>query len=161
MKSVMEYVRIYGMENTEEMDRIFRKRVHRPDYVAEYQRMYDANKVLFKGQPAVPFTFKDITGKEVSLSDLKGKYVYIDVWATWCGPCKMMHPILEEVKKRLGDKVIILKIDVDVPANRQPVYLYHIQSVPTLMLFKQGKVLWNNSGVVQASQLQDIIEKYI
>ena len=95
------------------------------------------------------------------MSDLKGKYVYIDVWATWCGPCKMMHPILEEVKKRLGDKVIILKIDVDVPANRQPVYLYHIQSVPTLMLFKQGKVLWNNSGVVQASQLQEIIEKYI
>ena len=63
VKSVMEYVRMYGMENTEEMDRIFRKRVHRLDYVAEYQRVYDANKVLFKGQPAVPFTFKDITGK--------------------------------------------------------------------------------------------------
>ena len=85
----------------------------------------------------------------------------VDFFATWCGPCKMMHPILENVKKRLGDKVIILKIDVDVPANRQPVYLYHIQSVPTLMLFKQGKVLWNNSGVGQASQLQEIIEKYI
>ena len=89
------------------------------------------------------------------------KPVLVDFFATWCGPCKMMHPILENVKKRLGDKVIILKIDVDVPANRQPVYLYHIQSVPTLMLFKQGKVLWNNSGVVQASQLQEIIEKYI
>ena len=61
--SVMEYVRIYGMENTDGMVRIFRKRVHRADYVAEYQRVYDANKVLFKGQPAVPFTFKDITGK--------------------------------------------------------------------------------------------------
>ena len=89
------------------------------------------------------------------------KPVLVDFFATWCGPCKMMHPILEDGKKRLGDKVIILKIDVDVPANRQPVYLYHIQSVPTLMLFKQGKVLWNNSGVVQASQLQEIIEKYI
>ena len=62
--SVMEYVRIYGMENTDGMDRIFRKRVHRVDYVAEYQRVYDANEVLFKGQPAVPFTFKDITGKK-------------------------------------------------------------------------------------------------
>ena len=67
--SVMEYVRIYGMENTEGMDRIFRKRVHRVDYVAEYQRVYDANKVLFKGQPAVPFTFKDITLSLIHISE--------------------------------------------------------------------------------------------
>lgn len=50
---------------------------------------------------------------------------------------------------------------MDVPANRQPVYLYHVQSVPTLMLFKQGRMLWKNSGVVQAAQLQEIIEKYV
>ena len=106
--------------------------------------------------------FKSLTMKEAqAVAEKEKKMIFIDFYTTWCGPCKMMHPILEEVKKRLGDKVIILKIDVDVPANRQPVYLYHIQSVPTLMLFKQGKVLWNNSGVVQASQLQEIIEKYI
>lgn len=73
----------------------------------------------------------------------------------------MMHPVLEDLKKRLGDKITIVKVDVDVPANRQPVYTYHIQSVPTLMLFKQGRVLWNNSGVVPANQLQQIIEKHL
>ncbi|KIO44071.1 MULTISPECIES: thioredoxin [Sanguibacteroides] len=89
------------------------------------------------------------------------KLVLVDFYATWCGPCKMMHPVLEDLKKRLGDKITIVKVDVDVPANRQPVYTYHIQSVPTLMLFKQGRVLWNNSGVVPANQLQQIIEKYL
>ena len=89
------------------------------------------------------------------------KLVLVDFYATWCGPCKMMHPVLEDLKKRLGDKITIVKVDVDVPANRQPVYTYHIQSVPTLMLFKQGRVLWNNSGVVPANQLQQIIEKHL
>lgn len=89
------------------------------------------------------------------------KLVLVDFFATWCGPCKVMHPVLEEVKKRLGDQVIILKIDVDVPANRQPVSLYRIQSVPTLMLFKQGKVLWSQNGALPTAQLQQVIEKYI
>ena len=60
--------------------------------------------------------------------------VLVDYYATWCGPCKMMHPVLEDLKARLGDKVKIVKLDVDVPANRQSVYTYQIQSVPTLML---------------------------
>ncbi len=114
VKSVMEYVRIHGVENMEEMDRIFRKRVHRSDYVAEYQRVYDANKVLFKGQPAVPFTFKDITGKEVSLSDLKGKYVYIDVWATWCGPCNAEIPHLKKLEEEFeGRNICFVSISCD------------------------------------------------
>lgn len=87
--------------------------------------------------------------------------VLVDYFATWCGPCKMMHPILEEVKKQLGGKVKILKIDIDVPANRQSVYTYQVQSVPTLMLFKDGKMLWRQSGVVQAKPLKEIIEKYL
>ena len=114
VKSVMEYVRIHGMENTEGMDRIFRKRVRRADYVAEYQRVYDANKVLFKGQPAVPFTFKDIAGKEVSLSDLKGKYVYIDVWATWCGPCNAEIPHLKKLEEEfVGRNICFVSISCD------------------------------------------------
>lgn len=86
--------------------------------------------------------------------------VLIDYYATWCGPCKMMHPVLDDLKERMGDRVKIVKIDVDVPANRQSVYEYQIQSVPTLMLFKQGKMLWRKSGVVPATELQEIIEKY-
>ena len=91
----------------------------------------------------------------------EGKPVVIDFWAPWCGPCKMMHPILDELKKRMGDQVKIVKIDVDIPANRQSVYTYQIQSVPTLMLFKNGFLLWRQSGVVQTEQLQEIVEKYI
>ena len=72
-----------------------------------------------------------------------------------------MHPILDELKKRMGDQVKIVKIDVDIPANRQSVYTYQIQSVPTLMLFKNGTLLWRQSGVVQTEQLQEIVEKYI
>ena len=87
--------------------------------------------------------------------------VLVDYFVTWCGPCKMMHPILDELKKRMGDQVKIVKIDVDIPANRQSVYTYQIQSVPTLMLFKNGTLLWRQSGVVQTEQLQEIVEKYI
>lgn len=86
--------------------------------------------------------------------------VLVDYFVTWCGPCKMMHPILDDLKQRLGERVKIVKIDVDVPANRQSVYAYQIQSVPTLMLFKKGRMLWRQSGVVRADQLQDIVEKY-
>ncbi len=90
-----------------------------------------------------------------------GTPVLVDYFATWCGPCKMMHPILDELKKRMGDQVKIVKIDVDIPANRQSVYTYQIQSVPTLMLFKNGFLLWRQSGVVRTEQLQEIVEKYI
>lgn len=87
--------------------------------------------------------------------------VLIDYFATWCGPCKMMHPILEDLKKQMGDRIKIIKIDIDTPANRQIVYTYHIQSVPTLMLFQEGKMLWRQSGVVSAAQLKETIEQKV
>lgn len=93
---------------------------------------------------------------------IKGKTpVLVDFFATWCGPCKMMHPVLEDLKKQMGDKVHILKLDVDAPANRDLAASHQIQSVPTLMVFKEGKMLWRQSGVATAAQLKEILEKYL
>ena len=106
--------------------------------------------------------FKSISLKEaLEQAKAQGKMVFVDCYTTWCGPCKMMHPILDELKERLGDKVRILKIDVDVPANRKSVYAYQIQSVPTLMLFKKGRMLWRQSGVVRVPRLEEIIKPYL
>ena len=82
--------------------------------------------------------------------------VLVDFYATRCGPCKMMHPILENVKARVGNKARIVKIDVD---EQQALAMkYQIQAVPTLMLFKGGKQVWRQSGVVQSNELVELIE---
>ncbi|EMQ94020.1 thioredoxin C-2 [Xanthomarina gelatinilytica] len=81
--------------------------------------------------------------------------VLIDFFAEWCGPCKMMSPILKQVKDSLGDSVSILKVDVD--KNQSLAAKYQVRGVPTLILFKQGKQLWRQSGVVQKEELINII----
>ena len=87
--------------------------------------------------------------------------VFVDFFATWCGPCKMMHPVLEGLKKQLGERVKIVKIDIYSPVNRQLVNSYQVQAVPTLMLFKAGKMVWRQSGAMQATQIRQVIEKYL
>lgn len=85
--------------------------------------------------------------------------VLVDFFAEWCGPCKMMKPVLEELKKKMGNKIIILKIDID--KNISLSSEYRIQSVPTLVLLKQGEIIWRQSGALSLNELEQILSSYI
>lgn len=86
------------------------------------------------------------------------KPILVDFFATWCGPCKMLSPILKEVKDQLGEQISIIKIDVD--KNQQIASLYQVRGVPTMILFQNGKQLWRQSGVLDKNVIiSTILEK--
>lgn len=93
-------------------------------------------------------SFQDIITQDVP--------VLVDFYADWCGPCKMLSPILQQVKVELGDDLKIVKIDVD--KNQSLAAKYQVRGVPTMILFKQGNQVWRESGVLQAQDLVAIIK---
>lgn len=94
-------------------------------------------------------TFQEIINQE--------KPVLVDFYATWCGPCKMQEPILDEVKNRLGEQVSIIKIDVD--KNQQIAGQFQVRSVPTLIIFKKGEIRWRQSGVFPTNELERLLKE--
>lgn len=94
------------------------------------------------------------------LSDIiqRSQLTLVDFYATWCGPCRMMHPVLEQLKKELGDSIRIVKVDVD--KNEAVAMQMRIQSVPTLMIFKEGEMKWRQSGVMPSSELKRVIAQF-
>ena len=87
------------------------------------------------------------------------KPVLVDFFADWCGPCKMMQPVLTEVKKTMRDQGTIIKVDVD--KTKQLSLHYQIHGVPTLILFKNGQIKWRQSGLITTNKLQAVISQYL
>lgn len=96
-------------------------------------------------------TFKEIINQD--------RLVLVDFYATWCGPCKMMHPILDELKAKKGDEIQILKVDVD--KNPQASQAYQVSGVPTLILFRKGTILWRQSGALSLPALEKVLQPFL
>ncbi|MBK6776768.1 MAG: thioredoxin [Flavobacteriales bacterium] len=87
------------------------------------------------------------------------KPVVVDFFAEWCGPCKMMKPILDEFKGMVGERATVIKVDVD--KNPAAAQAYGVRGVPTLAIFKKGEIVWRKSGVISAAQLQGVLQPFL
>ena len=100
-----------------------------------------------------------MTYNELSSRVAKENFTLVDFYATWCGPCQAMHPILDELQRQNIGNVEIIRIDVDKSENVMLTQHYHIMSVPTLILFYEGRQLWRNSGVMSLELLTEVIKR--
>lgn len=100
---------------------------------------------------------KDIKSKSFTEIINNETPVLVDFYADWCAPCRMMPPILKELKHRMGDELNIIKIDTE--KNPDVAIRYQVRGIPNLILFKEGHVLWQQAGVVQAAQLESVIRQ--
>ena len=106
-----------------------------------------------------PFLFLNTMAEQFNEIIKGGQLVLVDFFATWCVPCKRMHPVLEQLKEQLGDKIRILKLDID--KNQALSATYSVQSVPTLMLFRNGELLWRQSGALGINELGGMVRQYL
>lgn len=88
------------------------------------------------------------------------RLVLVDFFATWCGPCKAMHPVLDALERQMQAVVDVVRLNVDLYENTEPVQHYRVMSVPTLMLFRQGRLLWRESGIVSLDALIDVVQRF-
>lgn len=112
--------------------------------------------VQYVGQPY----FFRMTINEFNSLTARNRLVLVDFYATWCGPCKAMHPILDAIEQQFGSSVDVLRVDVDQYESVGLVQHFRVMSVPTLMFFRRGRMLWRNSGMVTLEMLVDIIRRY-
>lgn len=88
------------------------------------------------------------------------RLVLVDFYATWCGPCRAMHPVLDALADQMQNAVDVVRLDVDRHENTEPVQHYRVMSVPTLILFRQGRMLWRESGVLSLDTLCDVVRRF-
>lgn len=101
-----------------------------------------------------------MTLQEFHALTAQDRLILVDFYATWCGPCRAVHPVLDTVEERMRDMVDVVRLDIDRFENSELVQHFRIVSVPTLMLFHRARLLWRNSGVVSFDALSEIIKRY-